>query len=133
MISLKYNFLLQFGTGIKNPLAAIEDEKNNHEDKMMQMAEDMDEVFKRKVEEKESRMKQFQQEEIHRTEIQWKNLKEEKELLIKRKEELAKEIKAWEESVSAEESENVLNSKDVSESKRKKSGISVNPFKFGKI
>ena len=99
----------------------------------MQMAEDMDEVFKRKVEEKESRMKQFQQEEIHRTEIQWKHLKEEKELLIKRKEKLAKEIKAWEESVSAEESENVLNSKDVSESKRKKSGISVNPFKFGKI
>ena len=48
------------GSLSKNPLALIEDEKFAHEDKLKKMNDDMEDVFKRKVEEKKEKMKRIE-------------------------------------------------------------------------
>lgn len=63
---------------VKNPLALIEDEKIAHEEKLRKMNEDMEDVFKRKVDEKQDRMKRLQRDEESRLEKEKKMLEEEK-------------------------------------------------------
>ena len=67
---------------VKNPLALIEDEKIAHQEKLRKMNEDMEDVFKRKVDEKQDRMKRLQRDEETRLEKEKKLLKEEKVNLI---------------------------------------------------
>ena len=63
---------------MKNPLALIEDEKIAHEEKLRKMNEDMEDVFKRKVDEKQDRMRRLQRDEESRLEKEKKMLEEEK-------------------------------------------------------
>ena len=67
---------------VKNPLALIEDEKIAHQEKLRKMNEDMEDVFKRKVDEKQDRMKRLQRDEETRLEKEKKMLEEEKVILI---------------------------------------------------
>ena len=67
---------------VKNPLALIEDEKIAHQEKLRKMNEDMEDVFKRKVDEKQDRMKRLQRDEETRLEKEKKMLEEEKVNLI---------------------------------------------------
>ena len=62
----------------KNPLALIEDEKLAHEDKLRRMDDDMEDVFKRRVEEKKEKMKRLERDEEDRLERDKKGLHEEK-------------------------------------------------------
>ena len=67
---------------VKNPLALIEDEKIAHQQKLRKMNEDMEDVFKRKVDEKQDRMKRLQRDEETRLEKEKKMLEDEKVDLI---------------------------------------------------
>ena len=67
---------------VKNPLALIEDEKIAHQEKLRKMNEDMEDVFKRKVDEKQDRMKRLQRDEETRLEKEKKMLEDEKVDLI---------------------------------------------------
>ena len=67
---------------VKNPLALIEDEKIAHQEKLRKMNEDMEDVFKRKVDEKQDRMKRLQRDEETRLEKEKKMLEDEKVNLI---------------------------------------------------
>ena len=72
------NKLSQGSSLTKNPLALIEDEKVAHQDKLKRMNEDMEEVFQRKVEEKEERMRRLEREENTRVEQERKAVQDEK-------------------------------------------------------
>ena len=79
----------------KNPLAVIEDEKNGHQEKLRKMTNDMEDVFQRKVEEKQEKMNKVEREDMERLEKEKKHLKEEKIRLASKKEELESDKKSW--------------------------------------
>merc|ERR1712062_210751 len=79
----------------KNPLAALEDERNEHDQKVLQMTLDMESVFRRKVEEKEEKMVRTSKEEEEKLELSKKELDEVKEALERKRAEL-EEKKTWE-------------------------------------
>ena len=56
----------------------IEDERVAHEEKLRRMNEDMEEVFTRKVEEKEDRMRRLERDESNKLDQERKYVQEEK-------------------------------------------------------
>merc|ERR1719228_2051047 len=116
----------------KNPLAVIEDEKNEHQEKLKRMNDDMEDVFRRKVEEKQEKMSRVEREEMERLEREKKQLEEEKLKLASKKEELEKEKKSWASTHGIEMSKFLHRSTESLDGKKKKYGLPVNPFKFGR-
>ena len=142
---------------MKNPLALIEDEKIAHEEKLRKMNEDMEDVFKRKVDEKQDRMRRLQRDEESRLEKEKKMLEEEKvnlnlfccfsiiELeseqnivlffkanINSKREELESEKKTWASNHGIEMSKFLARSTESLDGKRKKYTLPNNPFKFGR-
>eukprot|EP00090_Calanus_glacialis_P024427 TRINITY_DN37948_c0_g1_i9.p1 TRINITY_DN37948_c0_g1~~TRINITY_DN37948_c0_g1_i9.p1 ORF type:complete len:683 (-),score=230.28 TRINITY_DN37948_c0_g1_i9:149-2197(-) len=116
----------------KNPLAVIEDEKNGHQEKLRKMTNDMEDVFKRKVEEKQEKMNKVEREDMERLEKEKKHLEEEKIRLASKKEELESDKKSWAQTHGIEMAKFLHRSTESLDGKKKKYGLSVNPFKFGR-
>lgn len=117
----------------KNPLAALEDERNEHDQKVLQMTLDMESVFRRKVEEKEEKMVRTSKEEEEKLELSKKELDEVKEALERKRAELEEEKKTWESENNTSLAGILLaGSTDSLGSRKKKHSMTVNPFKFGR-
>jgi len=116
----------------KNPLAVIEDEKNEHDDKMRKMNKDMEDVFRRKVEEKQEKMNRVEREDMERLEKEKNRLEEEKLKLALKKEELEKDKKSWANTHGVEMTKFLHRSTESLDGKKKKYGLPNNPFKFGR-
>ena len=116
----------------KNPLAVIEDEKNGHQEKLRKMTNDMEDVFQRKVEEKQEKMNKVEREDMERLEKEKKNLEKEKIRLASKKEELESDKKSWAQTHGIEMAKFLHRSTESLDGKKKKYGLSVNPFKFGR-
>merc|ERR1712129_555581 len=67
----------------KNPIAAIEDEKLEHDQKVLQMTLDMESVFRRKVEEKQEKMLRTEKEDLEKVSISKKELERDKASLTR--------------------------------------------------
>jgi len=131
----KLTALAQANEGVnmnKNPLAVIEDEKNGHQEKMRKMTDDMEDVFQRKVTEKQEKLQQAEKEDMERLEKEKKNLEQEKVRLATKKEELESEKKTWAQTHGIEMAKFLHRSTESLDGKKKKYGLSVNPFKFGR-
>ena len=74
----------------------MEDEKFEHDQKVLQMTLDMEAVFRRKVEEKGEKMKRTEQDELEKIGNSRKELEEVKSSLERRREELLEEKRGWE-------------------------------------
>jgi len=116
----------------KNPLAVIEDEKNGHQEKMRKMTDDMEDVFQRKVSEKQEKLQQTEREDMLRLEREKTELEQEKQRLASKKEELESEKKSWAQTHGIEMAKFLHRSTESLDGKKKKYGLSVNPFKFGR-
>ena len=116
----------------KNPLAVIEDEKNGHQEKLRKMTNDMEDVFQRKVEEKQEKMNKVEKEEMEKLEKEKKQLEEERAKLTTKKEELESERRSWAQTHGVEMAKFLHRSTESLDGKKKKYGLSVNPFKFGR-
>ena len=116
----------------KNPLAVIEDEKNDHQEKLRKMNDDMEDVFRRKVEEKQEKMNRVEKEDMERLEREKKQLEVEKLKLASKKEELENEKKSWTHTHGVEMAKLLHRSTESLDGKKKKYGLPVNPFKFGR-
>jgi len=116
----------------KNPLAVIEDEKNDHQEKLRKMNDDMEDVFRRKVEEKQEKMSRVEKEDMERLEREKKQLEVEKLKLASKKEELEKDKKSWTHTHGVEMAKLLHRSTESLDGKKKKYGLPVNPFKFGR-
>jgi len=116
----------------KNPLAVIEDEKNGHQEKLRKMTNDMEDVFQRKVEEKQEKMNKVEKEEMEKLEKEKKQLEEERVKLTSKKEELENERRSWAQTHGVEMAKFLHRSTESLDGKKKKYGLSVNPFKFGR-
>ena len=117
---------------LKNPLALIEDEKLAHNDKLRKMKGDMEEVFLKKVEEKEGRLRRHEQDEEARLERERRGLEDERTTLMTRREELEREKKTWATNNGIEMSKFLGRSTESLDSKRKKYTLPNNPFRFGR-
>lgn len=117
----------------KNPLAVIEDEKNVHSLKVQRMEEEMEEVFKKKVEEKTARMKQNEKEVDERMAKEWKSLEEVKLQVARNRENLRKEIEKWESTLETVSIKSGSGSRDGSLKKQGFGFNTISNFKFGKI
>jgi len=117
----------------KNPLAALEDDRNEHDQKVLQMTLDMESVFRRKVEEKEEKMVRTSKDEEEKVELSRKELEEVKEVLERRRAELEEEKRIWESENNTSLAGILLaGSTDSLGSRKKKHSMTVNPFKFGR-
>ena len=123
---------LQGTTLLKNPLALIEDEKLAHNGKMRKMKGDMEEVFLKKVEEKEGRLRRLEQDEEARLERERRGVEEERASIVARREDLEREKKTWAANNGIEMSKFLGRSTESLDSKRKKYTLPNNPFRFGR-
>ena len=116
----------------KNPLACLEDERLEHDQKVLQMTVDMESVFRRKVEEKEEKMRRLEQEEEEKVAKLKKELESDKDAFEKKRENMLEEKRSWEQKNNTLLS-NILvaRSTDSLGTKKKKHSMTVNPFKFG--
>ena len=127
-----YIVTLQGTTLLKNPLALIEDEKLAHNGKMRKMKGDMEEVFLKKVEEKEGRLRRLEQDEEARLERERRGMEEERASIVTRREDLEREKKTWAANNGIEMSKFLGRSTESLDSKRKKYTLPNNPFRFGR-
>jgi len=81
----------------KNPLAVIADLKLEHQKKVAVMEEEMEEVFRKKVADKEEKMRTSEEEETEKMVREMELLAREKEALAERREEVSREQIDWEE------------------------------------
>ena len=81
---------------VMNPYVRLEEEKKTHDKKMNENAKDMEEVFSRKVNEKEERLVRLKMQEISFIEKEQENMVKEKEMIEFEKEQLRKDKESWE-------------------------------------
>jgi len=81
---------------VMNPYVRLEEEKKNHDKKMNENAKDMEEVFSRKVHEKEERLVRLKMQEISFIEKEQENMVKEKEMIEFEREQLRKDKESWE-------------------------------------
>merc|ERR1712020_817356 len=117
----------------KNPLAQIEGEKREHQNKMLKMEKEMEDVFERKVREKQQKLKDSQ------TDLERRH-KESKEKLEQQKRELEARLAAFEQEkaawsqlngVSVEELKR-LSLESLDGKKKKSGGLSGVSFRMGR-
>ena len=92
----------------------------------------MEEVFKRKVDEKEDRMRRLERDEESRLEKDKKQIEMERNNILSKKEELEAEKKTWATTHGIEMSKFLARSTESLDGKRKKYTLPNNPFKFGR-
>ena len=92
----------------------------------------MEEVFKRKVDEKEDRMRRLERDEESRLEKDKKQIEMDRNNILAKKEELEAEKKTWATTHGIEMSKFLARSTESLDGKRKKYTLPNNPFKFGR-
>ena len=96
------------------------------------MNDDMEEVFKRWVDEKQDKMKRLEKDEERRLEKDRKLIEEEKIYIHSKREEFEVEKKSWGSTHGIEMSKFLAKSTESLDGKRKKYTLPNNPFKFGR-
>ena len=84
-----FNFFFLIFFSFQNPMAQIEEEKKEHQHKMLKMEKEMEDVFERKVREKQQKLKDSE------TDLERRH-KESKEKLDQQKRELEARLAAFE-------------------------------------
>ena len=79
-----------------NPYVMIEEEKKNHDKKIKDNEDEMEEVFSRKVHEKEEKLVRWQTQENSFIEKEQDEIKKEREMIEFEREQLRKDKLAWE-------------------------------------
>ena len=111
----------------KNPLAALEDEVKEHQDKMETMKTEMDEVLQKKVEEKNANLERMTQKEEDIVEKERQVVDLEKAEIFARKAQLDREKVEWATRLR------LYSSKSTESLTRKRQfRLSVGNFKFGR-
>ncbi|CAG0920199.1 unnamed protein product [Notodromas monacha] len=109
----------------KNPLAQMEEERKEHEVKMKQMEQDMEQVFEMKVREKKQKMKNSELELKNKNEHMRSNIEQQERELKERRKAFENEVLQWEQSygITMEDVRRLSlesNSKETMEKKKKK-------------
>jgi len=118
----------------KNPMAQIEEEKREHHNKMLKMEREMEEVFERKVKEKQRKLKDSETDLERRHKESMEKLEQQKRELEARISAFTQEKAAWEQinGVSVEELKR-LSMESLDGGKKKKSGgLSGVSFRMGR-
>lgn len=118
----------------KNPMAQIEEEKREHHNKMLKMEREMEEVFERKVKEKQRKLKDSETDLERRHKESMEKLEQQKRELEARVSAFTQEKSAWEQinGVSVEELKR-LSMESLDGGKKKKSGgLSGVSFRMGR-
>lgn len=117
----------------KNPLAQIEEEKKEHQNKMLKMEKEMEEVFERKVREKQQKLKDSEDDLERRHKESMEKLEQQKRELEARLAAFDQEKAAWEQinGVSVEELKR-LSMESLDGKKKKSGGLSGVSFRMGR-
>jgi len=117
----------------KNPLAQIEEEKREHQNKMLKMEREMEEVFERKVREKQQKLKDSETDLERRHKESMEKLEQQKRELEARLAAFEQEKSAWEQinGVSVEELKR-LSMESLDGKKKKSGGLSGVSFRMGR-
>lgn len=118
----------------KNPMAQIEEEKKEHQHKMLKMEKEMEDVFERKVREKQQKLKDSETDLERRHKESKEKLEQQKRELEARLSAFEQEKAAWEQlnGVSVEELKR-LSLESLDGAKKKKSGgLSGVSFRMGR-
>lgn len=118
----------------KNPLAQIEEEKKEHQNKMLKMEKEMEEVFERKVREKKQKLQDSEEDLERRHKESMDKLEQQKRELEARLAAFGQEKVAWEQinGISVEELKR-LSMESLDGGKKKKSGgLSGVSFRMGR-
>jgi len=118
----------------KNPMAQIEEEKREHHNKMLKMEREMEEVFERKVKEKQRKLRDSETDLERRHKESMEKLEQQKRELEARISAFSQEKTAWEQinGVSVEELKR-LSMESLDGKQKKKSGaLSGVSFRMGR-
>ena len=118
----------------QNPLAQIEEEKKEHQNKMLKMEKEMEEVFERKVREKKQKLQDSEEDLERRHKESMDKLEQQKRELEARLAAFGQEKVAWEQinGISVEELKR-LSMESLDGGKKKKSGgLSGVSFRMGR-
>jgi len=117
----------------KNPMAQIEEEKREHHNKMLKMEREMEEVFERKVKEKQRKLKDSETDLERRHKESMEKLEQQKRELEARISAFSQEKAAWEQinGVSVEELKR-LSMESLDGKKKKSGGLSGVSFRMGR-
>jgi len=117
----------------KNPLAQIEEEKREHQNKMLKMEREMEEVFERKVREKQQKLRDSENDLERRHKESMEKLEQQKRELEARQAAFEQEKTAWEQinGVSVEELKR-LSMESLDGKKKKSGGLSGVSFRMGR-
>jgi len=117
----------------KNPMAQIEEEKREHHNKMLKMEREMEEVFERKVKEKQRKLKDSETDLERRHKESMEKLEQQKRELEARISAFTQEKAAWESinGVSVEELKR-LSMESLDGKKKKSGGLSGVSFRMGR-
>lgn len=117
----------------KNPLAQIEEEKREHQNKMLKMEREMEEVFERKVREKQQKLKDSEDDLVRRHKESKDKLEQQKRELEARLAAFDQEKAAWEQinGISIEELKR-LSTESLDGKKKKSGGLSGVSFRMGR-
>ena len=118
---------------MQNPLAQIEEEKKEHQNKMLKMEKEMEEVFERKVREKQQKLKDSEDDLERRHKESMDKLEQQKRELEARLAAFDQEKAAWEQinGVSVEELKR-LSMESLDGKKKKSGGLSGVSFRMGR-
>ena len=118
---------------LQNPLAQIEEEKKEHQNKMLKMEKEMEEVFERKVREKQQKLKDSEDDLERRHKESMDKLEQQKRELEARLAAFDQEKAAWEQinGVSVEELKR-LSMESLDGKKKKSGGLSGVSFRMGR-
>merc|ERR1712223_1815863 len=117
----------------KNPLAQIEEEKKEHQNKVLMMEKEMEEVFERKVKEKEQKLQDSEEDLERRHKESMDKLEQQKRELEARLAAFGQEKAAWEQinGISVEELKR-LSMESLDGKKKKSGGLSGVSFRMGR-
>merc|ERR1711953_1300202 len=117
----------------KNPLAQIEEEKKEHQNKMLKMEKEMEEVFERKVREKKQKLQDSEEDLERRHKESMDKLEQQKRELEARLAAFGQEKAAWEQinGISVEELKR-LSMESLDGKKKKSGGLSGVSFRMGR-
>ena len=123
----------QFWSFLQNPLAQIEEEKKEHQNKMLKMEKEMEEVFERKVREKKQKLQDSEEDLERRHKESMDKLEQQKRELEARLAAFGQEKAAWEQinGISVEELKR-LSMESLDGKKKKSGGRSGVSFRMGR-
>merc|ERR1719225_2384607 len=118
----------------KNPMAQIEEEKREHHNKMLKMEREMEEVFERKVKEKQRKLRDSETDLDRRHKESMEKLEQQKRELEAKISAFAQEKTAWEQinGISVEELKRLSMESLDGKSKKKSGALSGVSFRMGR-